>query len=214
MEFKQLIEMPRFYISYSIKFFKEFDKEEKKDLCLESEKNEDILFEFLYEEEETYSLNIRFSAPLFCGFSCSDALIYLFKDGVLTKIEYILEKYKRNTKDISLNIECYENKISKRYYMNTDIVGEASNILHKINPNIYFSIGKDGIYTISELRKSCKNFLDIDIYQYNNLEDLLVQLKLLMKQYMLNKNENYQKIIIIKYCIIFIKKLIFRNIKL
>lgn len=214
MNYNQLIEMPRFYIAYSIKFFNKTNKEKAISYFNNYKINEDIIVEVLYEEEKTFSLNLRFSSPLFCGFSCSDAITYLFTDDILRKIERIFVDNENNIKDVSLSIECYENKMAKRYYMNTDIVGKASNILHIIKPNIYFTVGKDGIYTISELKKSCEKFFEIDIYQYDNLDEVLKKLKLLKKEYMMNKNENYKKIILVIYCIIFVKKLIKKNIEL
>ena len=176
--------------------------------------NDDVMVEVLYEEEETYSLNLRFSSPLFCGFSCSNAITYLFTDDILRKIERIFEDNENNIKDVSLIIECYENKIAKRYYMDIDIVGKASNILHIVKPNIYFTVGKDGIYTISELNKCCKRNFGMDIFRYNNLDEVLKNLKLLKREYMINKNENYKKIVLVTYCIIFVKKLIKKNIEL
>lgn len=214
MDYEQLKEMPRFYIAYSIKFFNEKNKEKILSYFNNFKKNDDILIEVLYEEEETYSLNIMFSDFLFCGFSCSDAITYLFAEDILRKIDCILKDNENNIKDISLNIECYDNILAKRYYMYTDIVDNAANIVHKIKPNIYFTVGKDGVYNIKELKKSCKKFLDIDIYKYNDLNDLLKELRVLKKEYMVNKIDNYKKIIIAKYCIIFVKKLISKKIDL
>ena len=179
MDYIQLIEMPRFYIAYSIKFFNEKNKEKTLSYFNNYKINDDVMVEVLYEEEETYSLNLRFSSPLFCGFSCSNAITYLFTDDILRKIERIFEDNENNIKDVSLIIECYENKIAKRYYMDIDIVGKASNILHIVKPNIYFTVGKDGIYTISELNKCCKRNFGIDIFRYNNLDEVLKNLKLL-----------------------------------
>ena len=214
MDYIQLIEMPRFYIAYSIKFFNEKNKEKTLSYFNNHKINDDVMVEVLYEEEETYSLNLRFSSPLFCGFSCSNAITYLFTDDILRKIERIFEDNENNIKDVSLIIECYENKIAKRYYMDIDIVGKASNILHIVKPNIYFTVGKDGIYTISELNKCCKRNFGMDIFRYNNLDEVLKNLKLLKREYMINKNENYKKIVLVTYCIIFVKKLIKKNIEL
>ena len=61
MDYIQLIEMPRFYIAYSIKFFNEKNKEKTLSYFNNHKINDDVMVEVLYEEEETYSLNLRFS---------------------------------------------------------------------------------------------------------------------------------------------------------
>ena len=76
MNYEQLKEMPRFYIAYSIKFFNEKNKEKILSYFNNFKRNDDILIEVLYEEEETYSLNIMFSDLWLFMFWCYNVLIY------------------------------------------------------------------------------------------------------------------------------------------
>ena len=108
MDYGMLKEMPRFWVSYGIKFYTE---EKKQDILnLFNQINIDKTFfikEILKEEQETFSINIEFCQKLFCGFSISDAINYLFlEDNIMSILEIILAEYSNEIKDISLSIEC------------------------------------------------------------------------------------------------------------
>ena len=213
MEFEQLIEMPRFYLEYGIKFFNDSNKEKIVSMFEECILNDGVIFEVTYQEENTYSFSIKFDDALFCGFSCTKAILYLFTDEIVEKFAYIIENHKSEIKEIDFQIYCYDNALSKRYYMHTDIEGTAAIIIHKLKPNLYFDMGKDGIGSIVTLQKDCKKYLNLDIYNCKDWNELLEQLKYKIKQLLIDKKENYKKIIIAKYAKIFIKKLISKKIQ-
>lgn len=208
MEYSQLKEMPRFWLQYSIKFFNDANK--TKILELLNDKmfnNKDFIFECLYEENETFSINLEFADFLFCGFSCSDAITYMFSEEIIVKIEKIISEYESNIKEISLSIECYDNIFATRYYMHTDIVGKAADIVHRIKPDIYFQVGKDGFYSVSELKEVCMKVCGIDINNFENHDALIEQIKLEIKKLMKNKTENYKEIILLRYALRCAKRL-------
>lgn len=207
MDYNQLKEMPRFWVQYSITFFSAVDKCQVFELLNdETISNEDLIFECLYEEDKIYCINLEFANNLFCGFSCSDAIMYMFTEEILVKIEEIITKYNKNIKDVTLSLECYDNSFSTRYYMETDIVGRAADIVHRIRPNIYFSVGKDGIRCFDELREVCMNLVDINIDDFKDYNKLVNQIKIEINKLMKNKIENYKEIILLRYAIKFVRK--------
>lgn len=212
MEYKQLIEMPRFHIDYSITFLNKMYKEQISAMIEKANTNDDCILSIQCDEYESFVLNLQFSRFLFCGFSCSDAIEYLFPNDLLEIIESIISKYENNIEDISLSIECYENKMAKYTYMNTDIVGNAAKILHKLKPDVYFTIGVDGVYSLRQLKEVCGYYLDLNLYEQKSWENLLFILKNEYKKLLKNKNENFKKIIMVKYAIIYVKRLIKKNV--
>ena len=81
MEYKQLIEMPRFHIDYSITFLNKMYKEQISSMIEKAYTNDDCILFIQCDEYESFVLNLQFSRFLFCGFSCSDAIEYLFNTG-------------------------------------------------------------------------------------------------------------------------------------
>lgn len=213
MEYNQLKEMPRFWVQYGIKFFNDEDKSQVLEILNDKMiSNEDLIFECLYEEDKTFSINLEFADMLFCGFSCSDAIVYMFSEDILEKIEKIISEYKWNIKDISLSIECYDNCFATRYYMYTDIVDKAADIVHRIRTNIYFSVGKDGIWSIKTLKEVCMKACGINIDDYKDYDTLINQIKLEIKKLMKNKIENYKEIILLRYALKYVRELRTRKI--
>lgn len=213
MEYEQLKEMPRFWAQYSISFFKEADKNKILDLINEKMiNNKEFIFECRTAIDGTFSLTLEFADFLFCGFSCSDAIIYLLPEEVLVRIEKIINKYEKFIEDISLSIECYDNCFATRYYMYSDIVGKASEIVRRLKADIYLSVGKDGVYSIKELRKVCMDVADININDFKNQAALKNQLKLEIKKLMKNKTKNYKEIILLRYAEKYVNRLIPKKI--
>ncbi|MDE6241081.1 MAG: hypothetical protein K2M08_01525 [Anaeroplasmataceae bacterium] len=156
--------------------------------------------EILKEEQETFSINIEFCQKLFCGFSISDAINFLFSgDNIISLFEFILAEYSNEIKDISLSIECYDNPLAKRYYMNTDITGKAADIIRKLKCDIYFEIAKDGVIDFEEFNTICETLAGIQDVSTINSELLEYQLKASIKEKMIHKEENYKDIIRLRY---------------
>jgi len=213
MKYEQLKEMPRFWVQYSISFSKNAEKNEV--LKLLNEKminNKEFIFECRAAIDGSFSISLEFANFLFCGFSCSDAIIYLFPEDVLVKFEETIAKYDKAIEDNSLSIECYDNCFATRYYMYSDIVGKASEIVRRLKADIYLSIGKDGISSIRELREICMDVIGINIDDFKDQESLKYQLKLEIKKLMKNKTENYKEIILLRYAKEFVNKLISKKI--
>lgn len=213
MNYNQLKEMPRFWVQYVIKFFNDKDKTQILEIINEKMiHNDDFIFECLYEEEDSFSIYLSFKDFLFCGFSSSDAIIYLFPEEILARYEKIIAKYSKTIKDISLSVECCDNIFATRYYMYTNIIGKAAEIVHKLRPNIYFDVGKDGIGRIKTLRETCMKVCGINIDDYKDLKSLKKQIQLEIKRFMINKKENFKEIILLRYALKFVKELIAKKI--
>ena len=206
MEYSQLKEMPRFWLQYGIRF-SNADKATILELLNDKMfNNKDFMFEY-YGDDKTFSISLEFADFLFCGFSCSDAITYMFSEEIIVKIEKIISEYESNIEDISLSIECYDNIFATRYYMHTDIVGKAADIVHRIKPDIYFQVGKDGFYSVSELKEVCMKVCGIDINNFEDHDALIEQIKLEIKKLMKNKTENYKEIILLRYALRCAKRL-------
>ena len=107
-----------------------------------------------------------FSDFLFCGFSCSDAIMYLFTEDILRKIECVLKDNKNNIKDISLSIECYDNILAKRYYMYTDIDGYRNFMVDLYFTNYELLTGYCMRYMIEQcILTEMNNCFNRDIYK-------------------------------------------------
>ena len=206
MEYSQLKEMPRFWLQYGIRF-SNADKATILELLNDKMfNNKDFMFEY-YGDDKTFSISLEFADFLFCGFSCSDAITHMFSEEIIVKIEKIISEYESNIEDISLSIECYDNIFATRYYMHTDIVGKAADIVHRIKPDIYFQVGKDGFYSVSELKEVCMKVCGIDINNFEDHDALIEQIKLEIKKLMKNKTENYKEIILLRYALRCAKRL-------
>lgn len=206
MEYSQLKEMPRFWLQYGIRF-SNADKATILELLNDKMfNNKDFMFEY-YGDDKTFSISLEFADFLFCVFSCSDAITYMFSEEIIVKIEKIISEYESNIEDISLSIECYDNIFATRYYMHTDIVGKAADIVHRIKPDIYFQVGKDGFYSVSELKEVCMKVCGIDINNFEDHDALIEQINLEIKKLMKNKTENYKEIILLRYALRCAKRL-------
>ena len=206
MEYSQLKEMPRFWLQYGIRF-SNADKATILELLNDKMfNNKDFMFEY-YGDDKTFSISLEFADFLFCGFSCSYAITYMISEEIIVKIEKIISEYESNIEDISLSIECYDNIFATRYYMHTDIVGKAADIVHRIKPDIYFQVGKDGFYSVSELKEVCMKVCGIDINNFEDHDALIEQIKLEIKKLMKNKTENYKEIILLRYALRCAKRL-------
>ncbi len=213
MKYEKLKEMPRFDLIYRIKFFNDKDKDQIVKLVnsnLIQKKDVELLCG--YEDKGTYSITLDFENPLFCGFSLSDAIKYMFSPKIVNRLEKIISKYSSNIKEITLHLACYENIFAKTYSMNTDIVGKAAEIVHKLKPEMYLIVGKDG-FTFFQLRRTCNKVCGINIDVYSDYNVLMVDLKQELKKFMKNKKENYKEIILLRYSIIYLKKVIARQRK-
>lgn len=204
MEYEMLKEMPRFWIQYGIKFITENNKEEILKLFNCVTFNADCKKEVLKEEDETFSINIEFKKFTFCGFSCSDAILHLFTKETISIFEQIIAQFQNEIKNISLSIECAENPLATRYYMHTDITGEAAKIMHQLQCDVYLDVGKDGTFK-EEFQEICLNIASITTDEMSNIEIIKEKLKLSLKEKMKNKEKNFKDIILLKYALRYIK---------
>lgn len=94
----------------------------------------------------------------------------------------------------------------------TYVVGKASEIVRRLKADIYLSVGKDGVYSIKELRKVCMDVADININDFKNQAALKNQLKLEIKKLMKNKTKNYKEIILLRYAEKYVNRLIPKKI--